>query len=104
MSAVTGYDFTPNLLEIGERIYTLERLIINREGVKRKDDRMPQRITEEAVPSGPIKGRVLTTQMYDVMLDEYYRARGWDADGVPTEQTVGRLGLKQLLSLETGRL
>jgi aldehyde:ferredoxin oxidoreductase len=97
MSAVTGYDFTPELLEIGSRIYTLERLILNREGIRRKDDLLPERIFKEAVPSGPIKGRTLTQEMYELMLDEYYDQRGWDRDGVPTEDTIQRLGLAELL-------
>jgi aldehyde:ferredoxin oxidoreductase len=97
MSAVTGYDFTPELLEIGSRIYTLERLILNREGIRRKDDLLPERIFKEAVPSGPIKGRTLTQEMYEIMLDEYYNRRGWDRDGVPTEDTIQKLGLEELL-------
>jgi aldehyde:ferredoxin oxidoreductase len=91
--AVTGYDFTPELMDIGARIYTLERLILNREGVRRKDDLLPERMTREVVPSGPSAGRVLTEQMYTVMLDEYYGLRGWDADGVPTADTVRKLCL-----------
>jgi aldehyde:ferredoxin oxidoreductase len=98
MSVVTGFDFTPYLLEIGERIYTLERMILSREGVRRKDDMMPERILKEAVPSGPIKGQVLTEEMYKGMLDEYYDERGWDEDGVPTEETIEMLGLKELLA------
>jgi aldehyde:ferredoxin oxidoreductase len=27
------------------------------------------------------------------MLDEYYAARGWDEDGIPTRETLERLGL-----------
>jgi len=98
MEAVTGYDFTPELLAIGERIYTLERLILNREGIRRKDDMMPERIMKEAVPSGPIKGQRLTPEMYDRMLDEYYEVRGWDSDGVPTDETIEKLGLKELIA------
>jgi aldehyde:ferredoxin oxidoreductase len=98
MEAVTGYDFTPELLAIGERIYTLERLILNREGIRRKDDMMPERIMKEAVPSGPIKGQRLTPEMYNEMLDEYYEARGWDKEGVPTEETIEKLGLKEMIS------
>ncbi len=97
MSAVTGYDFTPELVEIGERIYTFERLILNREGIGRKDDMMPERILREAVPSGPITGRTLTREMYETMLDEYYVERGWDHDGVPTQESIERLGLQELL-------
>ncbi|MFW6138692.1 MAG: aldehyde ferredoxin oxidoreductase family protein [Spirochaetota bacterium] len=97
MAAVTGYDFTPDLIEIGSRIYTLERVILNREGIRRKDDMLPQRILKEAVPSGPIKGQKLTRQMYDTILDEYYEARGWDKDGVPTRDTLQKLGLQEML-------
>jgi len=98
LEAVTGYDFTPKLLEIGSRIYTLERLILNREGIRRKNDMMPERILKEAVPSGPIKGRVLTEEMYNEMLDEYYRERGWDNDGVVLEQTVEQFELNKILA------
>ena len=97
LEAVTGLAFTPELMEIGERVYNLERLILNREGIRRKDDLLPERITKEAIPSGPTKGRILTSEMYAVMLDEYYAARGWDKDGVPTPETVRRLGLDELL-------
>jgi aldehyde:ferredoxin oxidoreductase len=94
---VTGHDFTPELMSIGERIYNLERMILNREGIQRKEDQLPERIVREAVPSGPIAGQVLTERMYDQMLDEYYRERGWDADGIPTSETVARLGIEDLL-------
>jgi aldehyde:ferredoxin oxidoreductase len=97
LEAVTGHGFTPHLMEIGARIYTLERLILNREGIRRKDDLLPERITKEAVPSGPTQGRILTEEMYAVMLDEYYEARGWDKDGVPRPETIRKLGLEELL-------
>jgi aldehyde:ferredoxin oxidoreductase len=93
MEAVTGYGFTPKLLEIGERIYSLERMILNREGIRRADDMLPERIFKEAIPSGPCEGRTLTREQYDIMLDEYYQARGWDSDGVVTPETRERLGL-----------
>ncbi len=98
LEAVTGHPFTPELPAIGARIYSLERVILNREGVRRKDDLLPERIMKEAVPSGPIKGRTLTEQQYAEMLDEYYQVRGWTSDGVVTEETIQRLGLEELLS------
>ena len=94
---VTGYNFTPHLLGIGTRIYNLERMILIREGIRRKDDQMPERIVKEAVPSGPIKGQVLTEEMYNSMLDEYYEVRGWDNDGVPMQATLDKLGLTEEL-------
>jgi aldehyde:ferredoxin oxidoreductase len=29
-------------------------------------------------------------------LDEYYRFRGWTENGVPTEETLAKLGLERL--------
>jgi aldehyde:ferredoxin oxidoreductase len=29
----------------------------------------------------------------DKMLPEYYKERGWDAKGVPSKETLSRLGL-----------
>jgi len=99
LKAVTGHDFTPQLMEIGSRIYTLERLILNREGVTRRDDYLPERISKEPIPSGPAQGHVLTPEMYDIMLNEYYDQRGWDQHGVPKPETVKKLGLSKFLNL-----
>jgi aldehyde:ferredoxin oxidoreductase len=98
LKIVTGYDFTPELVGIGERVYNLERIILNREGVHRKEDQLPERIVREAIPSGPIQGQVLTEGMYNQMLDEYYRERGWDSEGVPKSETVVRLGIRELVA------
>jgi aldehyde:ferredoxin oxidoreductase len=84
-------------MEIGTRIYTLERLILNREGIIRKDDLLPERISKEPIPSGPAKGHVLSPAMYDVMLDEYYEKRGWDSNGIPKQETLENLKLQELL-------
>lgn len=91
---VTGYDFNPELMTIGNRIYTLERLILNREGITRKDDLLPRRIMEESLPEGMAKGKVITPEMYEEMLDEYYQVRGWDDNGVPRKETLSDLGLQ----------
>ncbi|MBE3580074.1 MAG: aldehyde ferredoxin oxidoreductase family protein [Thermoanaerobacteraceae bacterium] len=97
LEMVTGVDLTPQLMEIGERIYTLERLILAREGITRKDDYLPDRIMKEPLPEGPAKGKVLTREMYDEMLDEYYAARGWDRDGIPTRECLKQLALDSVV-------
>ncbi len=97
LQAVTGYDFTPQLMRIGSRIYTLERLILNREGITRQDDLLPERISNEPIASGPAKDHVLSPEMYAVMLDEYYAQRGWDQNGIPNPETVQKLDLHTLL-------
>jgi aldehyde:ferredoxin oxidoreductase len=79
-----------------ERIVNLERLFIGREGITRRDDTLPRRFLQEPLPqgSGPSTGSVLEL---DPMLDEYYRARGWDVEsGLPTKQKLAELGLVQM--------
>jgi aldehyde:ferredoxin oxidoreductase len=93
--AVTGYDFTPLLPEIGNRIYNIERMILNREGVRRIDDQIPFRLKNYPVADGPIKGRVVTDEMYNIMLSDFYSVRGWDQDGVVMEETIAATGLDE---------
>ncbi|MGQ9515199.1 MAG: aldehyde ferredoxin oxidoreductase family protein [Thermoproteota archaeon] len=90
---VTGLDFKEQLLTIGERVYNLERLILVREGVTRKDDDLPPRLKTEPIPDGPAKGHRITQEMLDEMLNEYYDARGWDSTGKPTPEKMLELDL-----------
>ncbi|MFX1387720.1 MAG: aldehyde ferredoxin oxidoreductase family protein [Promethearchaeota archaeon] len=85
------------LMDIGERIYTLERMFNNREGFSRKDDILPERYFEEATPIGlpRVKGLKIDRQKFEKMLDEHYNLHGWDSNGVPTEKTLQRLGIEK---------
>ncbi len=94
LQATTGWDLTgAEVQQIGERIVNLERLFIAREGVTRRDDTLPKRFLHEPLPegSGSSTGSVLELEP---MLDEYYRARGWDVvTGLPLESKLQELGL-----------
>jgi len=78
-------------LNIGERIYNLTRLFNTREGISRKDDRLPKRMHELRNDTG----WAITRADFESLLDSYYQLRGWDNDGVPTKETLKRLGLDQ---------
>ena len=94
LSTVTGIQFaTGDLIRVGERVYNLERLYNNREGFTRADDTLPQRMLAEPIPAGPSQGWV---NKLEPMLDEYYRARGWDAQGRPKAAKLAALGLDTL--------
>ncbi|MFX1450285.1 MAG: aldehyde ferredoxin oxidoreductase C-terminal domain-containing protein, partial [Promethearchaeota archaeon] len=94
VTAVTGINFSSEeLMNIGERIWNLERLFNIREGFSRKDDTLPKRFLTEPLEKGGSKGTVVKL---DEMLSEYYRARGWNVDGIPLKSTLERLGLKEL--------
>ena len=89
--AATGINFTKEkMFEIGERIINLERAYLVREGIRRRDDYLPARFLKEPLPNGHSKGAV---HEIEPMLNEYYEQRGWDESGVPTENTLSKLGL-----------
>ena len=79
-----------NLLEVGERIWTLERKYNMDAGFTGKDDTLPARLLKDAAKAGPAEGKVCGL---DVMLPEYYQVRGWTEDGVPSNDTLERLAL-----------
>ncbi|MFW9907920.1 MAG: aldehyde ferredoxin oxidoreductase family protein [Candidatus Thorarchaeota archaeon] len=90
VSASTGLEMTGHeFLKIGERIWNLERMFNIREGFGTKDDRLPPRFSKP-LPEGNSRNRVA---LIDEMLPEYYRIRGWDAQGNPTKQTLEKLGI-----------
>ncbi|KXB03036.1 hypothetical protein AKJ47_02935 [candidate division MSBL1 archaeon SCGC-AAA261G05] len=98
MTLTTGMDFTPEkLIEAGDRIYTLERLLATQEGITRKDDTLPSRILNEELQEGPPKGVKLGEDKLNQMLDEYYKIRGWDENGIPTKEKLEELGIGELL-------
>jgi aldehyde:ferredoxin oxidoreductase len=82
------------LLHIGEKAYNLERCFNVREGFDRKDDTLPRRFLTEPLQGGIRGGEMIRKQ--DAILDEYYAARGWDRNGIPTEETLARLGLEEV--------
>jgi len=95
LSAVTGESFsTGELIKVGERAYNLERLYNLREGFTSADDTLPPRLLNEPVADGPSKGWV---SKLEPMLKEYYRARGWDENGVPKPHKLADLGLANLV-------
>jgi aldehyde:ferredoxin oxidoreductase len=91
LASGTGFDFTPDeLLATGERIWNIERLFNIKAGFTSKNDTLPPRLLKEPMPEGPAKGLVV---MLDKMLPNYYKARGWDANGVPTKERLKKLGI-----------
>jgi aldehyde:ferredoxin oxidoreductase len=94
ISSATGIkDFadTAYLWKVGEKIVNLERMFNVREGFGSKDDAFPKRLTSEPIPAGPSAGQVFEA---DIMLKEYYQARGWDFNtGIPTTEKLNELGL-----------
>jgi aldehyde:ferredoxin oxidoreductase len=94
LSLLTGWNINgKELLKIGERVNNLQRMFNIREGISRKDDQMPERLkeTSEFGKYSHVPGYAIND--YDLMLNEYYDASGWDENGVPKTDKLSELGL-----------
>jgi aldehyde:ferredoxin oxidoreductase len=90
--AVTGWDITvEELMAVGERRLNLFRMFNAREGLDRKDDKLPKKFFKQLQGAGPTAGIALTHAEIESALDEYYRLAGWTNNGIPTQQTMERL-------------
>jgi aldehyde:ferredoxin oxidoreductase len=98
---VTGYGMTPDELKLaGERINNIARLFNIREGLGRKDDTLPYKVMHLPIPDeGPSKGAFVTQEELDLLLDDYYEARGWTKEGVPSHEKLKELGMEDLMSI-----
>jgi len=96
LSAVTGIEAfgDPSYLwKVGERIWNLERCYSIREGIKGEEDAVPSRL-RKPYPREPHKGQLFELEM---LLEDYYRVRGWDKNGVPTKEKLESLDLDYVI-------
>jgi aldehyde:ferredoxin oxidoreductase len=122
-SAVTGIESTPDdLLEMSERVYNFQRIFNLRQGFGRREhdtlpyramgpvtveeyesrqDRYDEQLKEFGIldPEGKsseekLKAlRAYREEQYERLKDAVYKRRGWTNDGIPTVNTVRRLGI-----------
>jgi aldehyde:ferredoxin oxidoreductase len=81
------------MLTIAERIFNVERAYSCREGMGRTEDHLIGKWADEPVPNGTYQGERIDPQQWEQMLDDYYRLRGWDQNGIPTSEKLKELGL-----------
>ncbi len=85
--AITGAD----LVRIGERIVTIDRMFTRRYA-SNSQDTLPDRYLREPLSSGPTAGH---TPPLAALLAEYYARHGWDSNGDPTSARLAELGIDQ---------
>jgi aldehyde:ferredoxin oxidoreductase len=97
----TGIPLTAEeLTQVGDRIENLARLFNIQEGKgTRKYDTVPYKIKQPVPDRGPTRGVCVTDPELQLGLDNYYAARGWTKDGVPTVERLQALGLADLASI-----
>ena len=94
LASATGLPFTPaEIARVGERVNVLGRAFNAREGFNRKDDYLPDRLTNEPLKAGASKGQRTGRKDQDYMLDRYYELYGYDQNGIPTRKRLVDLGL-----------
>lgn len=91
LNAVVGTEYTgADILAAGDRIWNVERIYNLASGYTKADDTLPSRLLKEPIPDGPSKGHV---HRLSELLPEYYQVRGWDEEGLPTEEKLAELDL-----------
>lgn len=95
---VSGLDWTlDDFWTVSDRIYAMIKLFWLREypGTDRKLDYPPAVWFDPANvdTEGPIAGKCLEYDKYDTLLQHYYDQRGYDRRGIPTKDTLQRLGV-----------
>jgi len=101
LEAITGIHRSwEDLDKVGERIWNLTRLFWARENEDfgRAWDMPAARFYEDAPTSGATKGQITKLEDVNRLLDMYYEQRGWTQDGLPTPETIERLGLKEIVA------
>jgi aldehyde:ferredoxin oxidoreductase len=97
--AITGFPISQESWRrvTGPRIVTLQKVLLLLGGPDVtwepiKDDDNPPRFYEP-LPTGPFKGKITDKQKVDDKLQTYFATLGWDNKGIPTKETLKKLGL-----------
>jgi len=91
-NAITGWDYSiEDLMDAGERIFTVQRLINIRDGYNAATDLLPKKMLQPA-KEGFRAGKV---PPFKELMEDYYNLRGWDENGEPSQGTMDRLGLRK---------
>jgi aldehyde:ferredoxin oxidoreductase len=86
---VCGWDLSvQELIDIGERCFNLKRKLSVGWGASRKNDTLPLRVITHRVSDGGAGNHL---PPFNIMLADYYENRGWNREGIPTEETLKRL-------------
>lgn len=95
VSAVTGWNMTlEELMLAGERRLNMLRIFNAREGLDRKQDRLPKKFYKALQGSGPTAGYAIDPAEFETVLDGYYQQVGWTSSGLPRQARLAQLGLE----------
>ena len=82
---------------VGERVNNLKKIFNIREGWSREDDSLPGRILNEGLGDKVVEGIRLSKEELGMMIDGYYKARGWNENGLVPDDIVMKLDLDDVV-------
>lgn len=92
LNYIKGLDLSPEeLMSIGERIVNLQRLINVKDGISRKDDRMPPKMFKPSTKNFRA-GQV--PEPFESNLLKFYELREWDENGYPKKEKLKEMGIE----------
>ncbi len=97
LNTATGFNISQQELDdvLMIRWVTLQWAPLILAGWSHEDNTNPPRFFEP-LPSGPYKGQTVDKEEEQQLIQEAFQARGWDSRGVPTSETLEKLGLSDL--------
>ncbi|MBN1104626.1 MAG: aldehyde dehydrogenase [Deltaproteobacteria bacterium] len=86
VSAATGLDMDEaGIRQVYKRNRTLIRAVNVRRGLRRADEKPPEDHWKKRFP-----------ELEEKLLDAYYAFKGWNREGIPTQETLRELGLQDV--------
>lgn len=86
IKATTGTDLDKDAMRrIAGRTANATRLFNVREGLTAVEDRLPKRFHMEVLPE---TGKIITEEQMRSLLQDYYRVRGWNQEGIPPDHAA----------------
>jgi benzoyl-CoA reductase subunit BamB len=83
ISSGAGIDMDEAKLTLAAKRYrTLVRAVNIRRGMRRKDEKPPEDHWKKRFP-----------ELEEALLDGYYKFKGWNSEGIPTDVSLHELGL-----------
>ena len=93
LNEITGWNWTVDeIYKSARRIFQIQRLVQVRDGIRKKDDSRPKKMTIPATKGGRV-GSI--PEPFEESLEEYYHLRKWDSNGVPTKESLQEVGLEE---------
>ena len=89
-------------MAIGDRAYSLAKAFTARETGGAPDEDLPKKLADP-LPRGGTRDNPVDPEAFRKARSEYYKLRGWNDAGCPTEDRLKKLGLQEVAEALYGK-